>query len=147
MFTNPLPDDEDYRIFFREFAQRYHIKRFAKDYKGKRWAITFDSIFQDLKRVHSMQTTQQVDELKRGANCKLFKYSFTVAQSGVSPRASGNRCVVFLDTERHRQDVLMVYSKTDLPKNTKETQYIYQTLQENFSDLWKRLDLRTNRKV
>lgn len=140
MFTNQLPDNDDYRIFFTDYAERHNIKRFAKDYKGKRWIITRDSIFQDLKRVHSMQMTQQVDELKSGEGCKLFKYDFAVAQSGVSPKASGNRCIVFLDSIRHRQDVLMVYGKGDLPKNIKETQYIYSIVQENFSELWKKLN-------
>ena len=140
MFTSLLPDNEDYRIFFSPYAERYFIKRFAKEYKGKRWEVTLDSIFQDLKRVHSMQMSQQVDELKHGDGCKLFKYDFTVAQSGVSPKASGNRCIVFLDTARHRQDVLMVYSKTDLPKNTGETQYIYKTIEDQFKELWEKLD-------
>jgi hypothetical protein len=139
MFTNPLPDNEDYRIFFTAFAERYYIKRFAKDYKGKRWLITIDSVFQDLKRVHSMQTTQQVDELKHGDGCKLFKYDFTVAQSGVSPKASGNRAVIFLDIKSHRQDVLLVYGKADLPKNMSETQFIYKTVEEQFKELWERL--------
>ena len=140
MFTSPLPDSEDYRIFFTEFAERHHIKRFAKDYKGKRWLVTLDSIFQDLKRVHSMQMTQQVDELKYGDDCKLFKYDFSIAQSGISPKASGNRCVIFLDIERHRQDVLMVYGKNDLPKNMSETQFIYNIVQTQFKELWGRLD-------
>lgn len=140
MFSSQLPDDEDYRIFFSIYAQRYYIKRFAKDYKGKRWLITQDSIFQDLKRVHSMQMSQQVDELKSGDSCKLFKYDFAVAQSGVSPKGSGNRCIVFLDSKNHRQDILIVYGKNDLPKNMSETQYIYKTVNEQFNDLWKRLD-------
>lgn len=139
MFTNPLPDDEDYRVFFTEYAERHHIKSFTKEYKGKRWVVTIDSIFQDLKRVHSMQMSQQVDELKSGSNCKLFKYDFAIAQSGISPKASGNRCVVFLDAKEHRQDVLFVYGKGDLPKNTKETQFIYQLVQQNFPDLCARL--------
>lgn len=139
MFTSPLPDDEDYRIFFSDFAQRHYIKRFEKEFKGKRWAITLDSIFQDLKRVHSMQMSQQVDELKHGDNCKLFKYDFAVAQSGVSPKASGNRCVVFIDTERHRQDVLFVYGKKDLPKNQGETAYINKIIKDNFPEIWSTL--------
>jgi len=128
-----------YRIFFSDYAQRHHIKRFSKDYKGKRWAVTADSIFQDLKRVHSMQVSQQVDELRSGENCKLFKYDFAIAQSGVSPKASGNRCIVFLDTKLHRQDILMVYGKSDLPKNAQETQYVYQVIQDQFSEIWSRL--------
>jgi hypothetical protein len=140
MFTSPLPDNEDYRIFFTKYSERHFMKRFAKEYKGKRWIVTIDSIFQDLKRVHAMQLTQQVDELKHGLDCKLFKYDFTIAQSGVSPKASGNRCVVFLDTARHRQDVLMVYGKKDLPKNISETQYIYKIIEEQHKDLWERLN-------
>ncbi len=139
MFTNPLPDSEDYRIFFSEYAQNHYINRFEKNYRGKRWVITQDSIFQDLKRVHSMQLSQQVDELKHGEGCKLFKYDFAVAQSNISPKKSGNRCIVFLDTKSHRQDVLLVYSKNDLPKNMSETQYIYKTVAEHFRDLWERL--------
>ena len=140
MFTSQLPDNDDYRIFFTDHAKRYFIKRFEKNYRGKRWIVTMDSIFQDLKRIHSMQMTQQVDELGHGDNCKLIKYDFTIAQSGVSAKASGNRCVVFLDTKKHRQDVLMMYSKGDLLKNVGETMFIRQMVQEQFPDLWARLN-------
>lgn len=140
MFTSPLPDDEDYRVYFSEYAERHFIKRFNKDYKGKRWSVTRDSIFQDLKRVHALQSTQQVDELKSGPDCKLFKYDFAVAQTGVSPKASGNRCVVFLDSKQHRLDVLIVYGKGDLPKKTGENQYILSTVADIYPELWSRLD-------
>lgn len=140
MFTNLLPDDEDYLVFFSDYAERHYLKSFSKKYKGKRWQITLDSIFQDLKRIRALQSTQQVDELKRGQDCKLFKYDFAVAQTGVSPKASGNRCIVFLDSKTHKQEVLVVYSKNDLPKKTKETQYIYQVVQDNFPQFWARLD-------
>lgn len=139
MFTNPLPDDDDYRVFFSDYAKRHYIKRFSKSYKGKRWDITLDSIFQDLKRIHVLQFSQQVDELKHGEDCKLFKYDFAIAQSGISPKSSGNRCIVFLDSKTHKQDVLLVYSKNDLPKKVKETQHIYQVIESIFPDLWNRL--------
>ena len=140
MFTSLLPDDLDYRIFFTPYAQRYYLKRFAREYPGRRWEVTQDSIFQDLKRIHVLKDGQQVDELKRGAGCILFKYDFAVAQSGMSPKAAGNRCIVFLDTASHRQDVLLVYKKGDVPKNTSETSYVYGLLQEHFEELWEKLD-------
>ena len=140
MFTNPLSDEEYYRVFFTNYADRHFMKRFSKDYPGKRWQVTVDSIYQDLRRVHSMQMTQQVDELKRGKDCKLFKYDFRVAQTNESPKKSGNRCVVFLDESAHRQDVLFVYSKGDLPKNVQETIHIYSIVAEQFPELWARLD-------
>src|SRR5579862_9448059 len=97
MFTSRLPDDEDYRVVFSEYAGHHYIKEFAKKYKGKRWLSTQDSIFQELKRIYNLQSTQQVDQLKTGKNCLLFKYDFAIAQSGISPKRSGNRCIVFLD--------------------------------------------------
>jgi hypothetical protein len=116
------------------------MKRFAKEYRGKRWEVTLKSIEQDLRRVHAMQSSQQVDELKHGSGCILFKYDFTIAQSGESTRASGNRCVIFLDVETHQQTILLCYGKGDLPKNMHETQFIYNTVEEQFKDLWQRLD-------
>jgi hypothetical protein len=107
MFSSQLPDDQDYRVIVGAYCTRHFIKRFAKDYPGKRWDITFRSIEQDLRRVYSLQTTQQVDELRRGSGCILFKYDFTVAQSGISPKASGNRCIIFLDTVTHQQTVML----------------------------------------
>lgn len=139
MFSSQLPDSEDYRVIVGEYAMRHFIKRFAKDYSGKRWDVTMISIEQDLRRVHALQSTQQVDELRRGSGCILFKYDFAVAQSGVSPKASGNRCVVFLDSETHVQTILMLYAKTDLPKNQGETAWILKTVQDEYKDFWNRL--------
>ena len=140
MFTSLLTDDVDYFVFFSDYADRHYLKSFATKYKGKRWQVTLESIFQELKRITSLQRTQQVDELKHGTDCKLFKYDFAIAQSGVSPKASGNRCIVFLDSKTHKQNILFVYCKNDLPKNTKETQYVYQVVEENFPELWSRLE-------
>ena len=140
MFTSHLPNDEDYRVVFSPFAERHFIKRFAKDYKGRQWIVTQDSIFQDLKRIYALAKTQQVDELRHGSDCLLFKYDFAVAQTKVSPKASGNRCVVFLDIKRQLETILILYGKTDLPKNTAETQFLLQTVKAEFPELWQRLD-------
>lgn len=140
MFTSRLPNDDDYRVVFSAYAKRHFIKRFSKDYKGRQWAVTQDSIFQDLKRVHALVGTQQVDELKHGEDCILFKYDFAVAQTNVSPKASGNRCLVFLDTVKQVETILLVYGKGDLPKNQQETAHILSVAQHEFSDFWQRLN-------
>lgn len=140
MFTSRLPNDSDYRIIFSPYSERHYIKRFAKDYKGRQWTITRDSIFQDLKRIHALTDSQQVDELKHGDDCILFKYDFTVAQTRISPKASGNRCLIFLDTAHQLQTVLLMYSKGDLPKNQQETSYILSVAQNEFPELWQRLN-------
>jgi len=140
MFTSRLPNDNDYRVIFSPYAERHYIKRFAKDYKGRQWAVTQDSIFQDLKRIHALTTSQQVDELKHGEDCILFKYDFAVAQTKVSPKASGNRCLIFLDAPRQLQTILLMYGKGDMPKNQQETSYILGVAQNEFPEIWQRLN-------
>lgn len=139
MFTNLLPDNEDYRVIFSDYSNRHYIKRFAKAYKGKRWMITQDSIFQDLKRVRELQLTQQVDQLKYANKRWLFKYDFAVAQSNISPKKSGNRCLVFLDSTRYQATILLLYGKDDLPKNQSETSYLLKIAEEEFPELWDKI--------
>jgi hypothetical protein len=138
MFSNPLPDNDDYRVLVGAYCTRHFIKRFEKDYRGRRWEVTFSSIEQDLRRIHALQATQQVDELKSGSGCLLYKYDFTVAQSDVSPKASGNRCTVFLDIETHAQTIVLLYGKNDIPKNQHETSWVFATLQNEYKDIWDR---------
>ncbi len=138
MFSNPLPDDELYRVYISKYAERHFIKRFAKDHKGKIWLITLESIKDDLRRVRALTNKQQVDELLHKDTFWLFKYDFAVAQSNISPKKSGNRCVVVLDSSQHRIDVLLVYAKSDLPKNVGETQYIRSFMQSEYPQYWQR---------
>ena|SRR6266550_737615 len=140
MFSNPLPDNDDYRVVVSTYAERYYFKRFTKDYKGIRWDVTRRSILEQLKRVHAIQDSMKVDELKRGSGCLLFKFDFAVAQTNVSPKASGNRCIVFLDAEIHQQTILLAYGKGDIPKNQPESQWDLKMVETHFPDLWNRLD-------
>ena len=138
MFTNRLPDDEDYRVVFSKYAERHFMKDFAKKYRGKQWLVTRESIFQDLKRVRHLQMGQQVDELRQSKKLWLFKYDFAVAKTSKSPKRAGNRCLVFLDSSRYIQTVLLVYSKGHLPKKQAETVYLEQVVKKEFSDFWRR---------
>ena len=139
MFTNHLPDDEDYSVIFSKYAERHFKKDFARKYKGKQWAVTQDSIQQDLKRVRVLQRTQQVDELRQNGKFWLFKYDFAVAQTNVSAKSSGNRCLVFLDHSRYLQTILLIYSKGHLPKKQGEKMYLLQEAEEQFPDFWSKL--------
>jgi hypothetical protein len=140
MFSNPLPDSDNYIVVISDFAAKHHIKRFTKQYKGKQWLLTLDSIEQALKRVHSLENGQRVDELKHGKDCILFKYDFAVALTNVSAKASGNRCVIFLDSSTHLQTIVYVYGKTDLPKKQSETSHIMSIVEREHPDFWERLN-------
>jgi len=135
MFTNPLPDDELYLVHIKPYAQRHFIKRFEKDYPGKVWQVTLKSICEYLKRVRALCPTDQVDELHHSGTCWLFKYDFAIALSHRSPKGSGNYCLVFLESETHQLQVLLVYRKVDLPKDCGETQYLEQVLRGEYPEL------------
>jgi len=140
MFTHQLFKDDKYlHVSFNDYAKRHYLKRFEKDYKGEQWKHTKDSIFRDLERIKTvnsdLQLSQKVDELWYKDNCWIFKYDFRVALTKESTKSSGNRCVVFLDNGNHTAQILIIFGKNDLPKNSGEQAYIEQTLTSEFSEI------------
>jgi len=139
MFTHLLFNDNNlFTVKFSDYAKNHYLKRFEKDYKGRQWDITAESICQDMMRIKTtnsdLQKTQQVDELWHKGNYWIFKYDFRVAQTKESTKSSGNRCVAFLDNAANRIEILIIFGKGDLPKNIGEQAFIAQTLDENFRD-------------
>jgi len=139
MFTHRIFNDNNlFIVEFSDYAKRHYQKRFEKEYKGKQWDITVESITQDLARIKTsnsdLQKTQQVDELWHKDNYWVIKYDFRVAQTKESTKSSGNRCIVFLDNATNNITILIIYGKGDLPKNISEQAYIAQTLDKEFRD-------------
>jgi len=139
MFTHQIYNDNKlFSVTFSDYAKRHYLKRFEKDYKGRQWDITAESIFQDLARIKTsnsdLQKTQQVDELWHKGNFWIFKYDFRVAKTKESTKSSGNRCISFLDNEANKIIILIIYGKGDLPKNIGEQVFIEQTLDREFSN-------------
>jgi hypothetical protein len=144
MFTHLLPSKNRLLIgSYSEYAKRHFIKRFAKDYPGQQWAVTQEAILEDLTRLdyaaNDLQKGQQVDELKHNDSCWLLKYDFRVALTKQSAKASGNRCIAYLDYKCGLLDILLVYGKDDLPKKKPETKFIEDTVKTHFPDYWKTL--------
>ena len=139
MFTHLLFNDNNlFTVKFCDYAKNHYLKRFEKDYRGKQWDVTVESILQDLARIKTsasdLQRTGQVDELWHKDNFWIIKYDFRVAQTKESTKSSGNRCVAFLDNAVNRIEILVIFSKGDLPKNTGEQALIEQTLAKEFRD-------------
>jgi hypothetical protein len=137
MFLHLLHKDNNLFIAeFDKYAERHYLKRFKKDYKGRQWEVTEDSIMQDLSRIKmsesDLQSTQQVDELWHKDDYWIFKYDFRVAQTKESTKTSGNRCIVFLDNKCNKISILIIYGKGDLPSNMGEQAYIEKTLENEF---------------
>jgi len=139
MFTHRIFNDNNlFIVEFSDYAKRHYLKRFEKEYKGKQWDITVESITQDLARIKTsnsdLQKTQQVDELWHKDNYWVIKYDFRVAQTKESTKSSGNRCIVFLDNATNNITILIIYGKGDLPKNIGEQAFVEQTLDKEFQD-------------
>ena len=137
MFTHRLFNDNNlFTVQFSDYAKRHYLKRFEKDYKGKQWDVTVESVFQELARIKTsdsdLQKTQQVDERWHNNGYWIFKYDFRVAQTKNSTKSSGNRCVAFLDNAANKIMILIIYGKDDLPKNIAEQAFIEQTLNKEF---------------
>jgi len=133
MFTHRIFNDNSlFTVEFDGYAKRHFLKRFEKEYKGKQWDVTIESIIQDLARIKTsdsdLQKTHQVDELWHKDSYWIFKYDFRVAQTKESTKSSGNRCIAFLDNAANKITILIIYGKGDLPKNIGEQAFIEQTL-------------------
>ena len=139
MFTHRLFNDNNlFSVQFSDYAMLHYLKRFKKDYRGKQWDITVESILQDMSRIKTsdsdLQKTQQLDELWHKNGHWIFKYDFRVAQTKDSAKPSGNRCVAFLDNTANKITILIIFGKGDLPKNIGEQAFIERILNEEFRD-------------
>ena len=140
MFSHPLVEDDNLiRVEFSDYSKKHFLKHFEKTYKGRQWQFTVDSIVEDIGRIkirgYSLQFSQQVDELWHKGSCWIFKYDFAVANTRKSAKTSGNRCIVFMDVSTNYAQILVIYHKTDLPKNLGEQQWITKLLQSEFPHL------------
>lgn len=137
MFTHLIPkDDQLIHVEFESYAERHFLKSFEKKYGQRQWSITLESIKQDISRIgmesSDIQRTQQVDELWHNDQYWIFKYDFRVAQTKESTKTSGNRCICFLDLKSKSAKILLIFGKSDLPKNMGEQAYIEKTLKDQF---------------
>jgi hypothetical protein len=139
MFTHRIFNDNNlFAVKFSDYAKRHYLKRFEKEYRGKQWDITAESILQDMMRIKTndsdLQKTQQLDELWQKGNYWIFKYDFRVAQTKEATKSSGNRCVAFLNNAANKIIILIIYGKDDLPKNIGEQTFIGHILDKEFRD-------------
>ena len=110
----------NYRVEFDDFAERHYIKKFRKKYMDK-WSLTEHNIIAVCERIDNMLLYDHADLISEVGSHKLIKLNFAVESTRLSPKASGNRCVLHVNEEIRLVRILLVYSKDDiLPPN--ETQ-------------------------
>ena len=141
MFTNLLPPSNTLlSISYSDYAKSHFRKEFEKKYKGKWWEKTEQSFLEDLRRLrtpnNTTQQSAQIDQLKHQGDYWMFKYDFRIAGSKESTKSSGNRIVGFIDNKYNKIQILIIYGKTDLPKNKGETAYIDDTIKTVYPEIY-----------
>ncbi|MDO4978778.1 MAG: hypothetical protein Q4E47_01315 [Candidatus Saccharibacteria bacterium] len=119
---------------FSEYSLRHFKRNFEKDYPKKVWRETEKSILYEISEIskNNLGFTQKVDELWQKDNFWIFKYDFRIVGMKKSTRSAGNRCIVFLDNLKKQAEILLIYRKTDLPKNKSEQAYIEAVVRNEF---------------
>ena len=142
MLSNNLPSSTTlFSVSYREYAKTHFRKEFEKKYKGVQWEATEKSIFEDLRRLrmpnNKTQYSMQVDELKHKDEYWLIKYDFRIAGTKESTKTSGNRLVAVINNRLNKLEILVIYAKTDLPKNMGETAYLSTLISGIYPDVSK----------
>lgn len=128
-----------YNVVFEEYTKRHFIKNFEKKYKSK-WNKTQDDIIFVCEHIENMLLTKRADLISVAENSRLVKLDFAIFGLKVSPKSSGNRCILFLDDEIKIVKVLLVYSKNDISTNN-ETQAWKNIVKSQYSELAEIFDL------
>jgi hypothetical protein len=111
----------NYRVEFEPFTERHYIKNFRKEYKEEKWLATERTITAVCERMDNMLLYNRADLISIADCYKLVKLDFAVEGTCMSPKASGNRCILFINEDIRAVKILLVYSKNDIsPPN--ETQ-------------------------
>ena len=128
-------DQCKYNVVFEPFSERHFIKSFAKKYKSS-WVKTREYIEFMCGRIDNMLNTQHADliSVSVDGNYKLVKLDFAIFGIKVSPKKSGNRCILCVDNKLNFVRVLLVYAKTDLSAKN-ETQEWKRLIKNEFEDI------------
>ena len=128
-------------VVFEPFAERHFMKSFAKKYKSS-WTKTRDNIEFMCGRIDNVLESQRADLIASSSDgcCRLVKLDFAIFGIKVSPKKSGNRCILCVDDRLRLVRVLLVYAKTDLPAKN-ETQEWQRLVKGEYKDVSKLFNL------
>ncbi len=128
-----MPELPNYSCSWREFAERHYAKVFAKKYKSG-WITTRNDIDEVCLRIDRMLEFARADLIATSGVHKLVKLDFAVSGTRISPKTSGNRCILLINEEMRHVDILLAYSKNDIgPPN--ETTKWKQMVKSNYEDV------------
>ena len=132
-------EQSNYRAEFEPKAEKFYVKKFRKLYKAK-WNVTERTILDVCRRIDNMLQYNRADLILSVGFYKLVKLDFAVIGTHMSPKSSGNRCILFVDEDMRAVKVLLVYSKNDVASSN-ETQWWKTLVKNEYEDIGKIFDL------
>ena len=129
----------NYRVQFEPFTERHCVKKFQKDYKGK-WLATERTIIAVCERIDNMLRYNRADLISASGSYKLVKLDFAVEGTRISPKASGNRCILLVDEDMRLVKILLVYSKNEISAPN-ETQKWKNVIRDEYGEIAKLFNL------
>jgi len=123
----------NYRVQFEPFTKRHYVKKFQKEYKDK-WFVTERIIIAVCERIDNMLQYSRADIISTAGCYKLVKLDFAVEGTRISPKASGNRCILFVDEDTRAVKILLVYSKNEI-SSPNETQKWKNIVKSEYGDI------------
>jgi len=128
----------NYRVEIEEFAERHYIKKFLKKYKDK-WNATERTIITICERIDNTLKYNRADLISEIGSCKLVKLDFSVEGTHLSPKSSGNRCILVCDEDFWHVRILLVCSKDDIssPNETQKWKSIIKSAYEDLAEIFK----------
>ncbi len=124
---------QNYNVEFDDFCERYYIKAFAKKYKSA-WQKTRFDIEDVCKHIDAMLEYKRADLISISGKYKLVKLDFSVEGTKMSPKKSGNRCILLVDEDIRQVKILLVYSKNDI-SDPNETAKWKKVIKNHFDEI------------
>lgn len=123
---------QNYSVTFDTYSERYYIKDFAKKYKSN-WDKTHTTIVEVCRRIDNVLKYKRADLIKAIDCYKLVKLDFAVEGTKMSPKSSGDRCILVINEETRSVRILLVYSKNHISEPN-ETVKWKKHIKDNFSE-------------
>jgi len=123
----------NYKVLFEDFTKRHYIKKFRKAYKDK-WPPTELAINDTCERIDNMLLYSRADCIHSSGEHQLVKLDFAVKGTQTSPKASGNRCILYINNRLRLVRVLLIYSKNEISEPN-ETQKWKSIIKSEYGDI------------
>ena len=110
---------EQYAIFIEKFANRHYLRLFEKKYRGRQWEVTLVAIKEVLSRYDKIapkhkSLLSKLDIIGPCGKEMIIKFDFMIAGSKVSAKASGNRLIAAVNSDKRVIRILLLYSKNEI---------------------------------